>query len=396
MQGFFLNKIKEMVKSDDFLVHFSNNLPIVLATDASPVEVDSVLFHIMLDGSEKPIQFASQTLSSFQRKWAQIDKEACAIIFGIKRFHQYLFGLPVMTASRMQHYAIFLQSFDFEIRYKNSKLNANADVFSRLPVVRNPNESELSKETASDAGLGSLLLQLQENVNIPQAVRFGVNQTEFTIQSNCILRGSRVNVSIARSFCSWPGLDADIKSVVENCTECANNKNNPFIIKHHWIYPSVPCEMVHVDFAGPFLGVYFLIYVDAFPKWSERKHPDTFSKFEATKGKKQRLADPSNSASTQLKLFEKPQSVSTDLRHINQIRRTEVQKKEKKRVSFSEDVPKHDPTSYFDVLPELMMMVPYTPDRVGNQDVIVDPEEQPAIENEETPTEVFGMLHFMP
>ncbi|KAF2890982.1 hypothetical protein ILUMI_15191 [Ignelater luminosus] len=65
-------------------------------------------------------------------------------------------------------------------------------------------------------------------------------------------------------------------------------------------------------------------------------------------------------------------------RHINQIRRTEVQKKEKKRVSFSEDAPKHDPTSYFDVPPELMTMVPYTPHRVGNQDVIVDPEEQPA------------------
>ncbi|KAF2905581.1 hypothetical protein ILUMI_00595 [Ignelater luminosus] len=75
-------------------------------------------------------------------------------------------------------------------------------------------------------------------------------------------------------------------------------------------------------------------------------------------------------------------------RHINQIRRTEVQKKQKKRVSFSEDVPKHDPTSYFDVPPELMMMVPYTPDRVGNQDVIVDPEEQPAVENEEIPAEV--------
>ncbi|KAF2883209.1 hypothetical protein ILUMI_22962 [Ignelater luminosus] len=75
-------------------------------------------------------------------------------------------------------------------------------------------------------------------------------------------------------------------------------------------------------------------------------------------------------------------------RHINQIRRTEVQKKEKKRVSFSKDVPKHDPTLYFDVPAELMMMVPYTPDRVGNQDVIADPEEQPAIENETPPAEV--------
>ncbi|KAF2890205.1 hypothetical protein ILUMI_15968, partial [Ignelater luminosus] len=45
----------------------------------------------------------------------------------------------------------------------------------------------------------------------------------------------------------------------------------------------------------------------------QRKHPDIFSKFEATKGKKQRIAEPSNSTSIQLKLFEKPQSVSTDL-----------------------------------------------------------------------------------
>ncbi|KAF2887485.1 hypothetical protein ILUMI_18688 [Ignelater luminosus] len=45
----------------------------------------------------------------------------------------------------------------------------------------------------------------------------------------------------------------------------------------------------------------------------QRKHPDTFSKFQATKEKKQRIAEPSNFASTQLKLFEKPQSVSTDL-----------------------------------------------------------------------------------
>lgn len=154
------------MKPDEFLVHFSNNLPIVLATDASPVGVGAVLSHIMPDESEKPIQFASQTLSSSQRKWAQIDKEGYAIIFGIKRFHQYLFGrkfvlytdhaplvqifspkkgLPVMTDSRMQHYAIFLQGFEFYIRHKNSKSNANADAFSRFPVVRNTNESTLEE-----------------------------------------------------------------------------------------------------------------------------------------------------------------------------------------------------------------------------------------------------------
>lgn len=35
---------------------------------------------------------------------------------------------------RMQHYAIFLRGFNFEIRYKRSEQNSNADCFSRLPL----------------------------------------------------------------------------------------------------------------------------------------------------------------------------------------------------------------------------------------------------------------------
>ncbi|KAK9752562.1 hypothetical protein QE152_g4126 [Popillia japonica] len=34
----------------------------------------------------------------------------------------------------MQHYALFLQSFNYNIKYKNTKLHANADALSRLPI----------------------------------------------------------------------------------------------------------------------------------------------------------------------------------------------------------------------------------------------------------------------
>lgn len=43
-------------------------------------------------------------------------------------------GIPVLSATRMQHYAIYLSHFDYEIRLKKSKDNANADAMSRLPV----------------------------------------------------------------------------------------------------------------------------------------------------------------------------------------------------------------------------------------------------------------------
>lgn len=40
---------------------------------------------------ERPIQFASQTHNKTQQKYSQVDKQAFAIIFGVRKFHQYLF-----------------------------------------------------------------------------------------------------------------------------------------------------------------------------------------------------------------------------------------------------------------------------------------------------------------
>ena len=70
------------------------SLPITLAGDASAYGIGSVISHTLPDGSEKPIAFASQTLSCLpsEKNYCQLEKEALSLVFGVKKVHQYLYG----------------------------------------------------------------------------------------------------------------------------------------------------------------------------------------------------------------------------------------------------------------------------------------------------------------
>ena len=81
-----------MLVSAPVLAHFDQAKPLVLSCDASPYGIGAVLSHKFTDETEHPVAFASRSLSLAERKYAQIDKEGLAIIFGVKGFHQYLLG----------------------------------------------------------------------------------------------------------------------------------------------------------------------------------------------------------------------------------------------------------------------------------------------------------------
>ena len=74
------------------LVHYNPDLPLKVAADASSRGLGAVLSQVMPDGMEHPVAYASRTLSSAEKKYAQVEKEALALIFAVKKFHQYLYG----------------------------------------------------------------------------------------------------------------------------------------------------------------------------------------------------------------------------------------------------------------------------------------------------------------
>lgn len=76
--------------------------------------------------------------------------------------------------------------------------------------------------------------------------------------------------SIARSYAYWPHIDEDIEQFTKMCVKCACAAKAPVKAELcSWPTPSGPWERVHIDFAGPTNGQYFLILVDAYSKWPD-------------------------------------------------------------------------------------------------------------------------------
>lgn len=148
-------RIKKILASDQVLWHYDPALPLVLAVDSSAYGIGAVLAHTMSDGTERPISCASRSLSNAEKNYSQLDKEALAIMWGVQKHHQYLFGrkftlktdhkplvyifgpkggIPQTAASRLQRWAAKLAAYDFTIDYVKSTSNGNADALSRLPL----------------------------------------------------------------------------------------------------------------------------------------------------------------------------------------------------------------------------------------------------------------------
>ena len=176
-------EVKSMLTSDCLLAHFDPTEDLILACDASPYGVGAVLSHRYSDGQERPIAFASRSLGAAEKKYSQLEKEGLAIVFGVKKFHMYLFGrhfeivsdhkplqhlfhhtraTPTMASARIQRWALTLGGYDYSISYKPGDKHGNADLFSRLPLGDTP-------KTVPDAPETILLMSSLESTPITAA-----------------------------------------------------------------------------------------------------------------------------------------------------------------------------------------------------------------------------------
>lgn len=338
-------RLKSMLTSKDTLVHYNADLPLVLTTDASDHGVGAVLMHKLTDGVEKPVAYASRILDHREKQYSAIDKEALAIIFGVTKFYQYIYGrkflvrtdhkplerilraqreIPKMAANRLQRWAIILSTFDYELQYVQGKQNVIADPLSHMPLRQYTisrseklgykfnlltlraedlpiTKKELRKQTMVGAELKKVCSYVikgwpQEKARIADPyVTFYENRESLAVEEGILVWGGRIVIpavfrsrvlqalheghpgiwvmrALARFYCWWPKIDTDVEQYVKGCNWCQENRTRePETLLYSWNAPSEPWARIHIDYAGPFEGKFWLVVIDAYSKWLEVK-----------------------------------------------------------------------------------------------------------------------------
>ncbi len=209
-----------------------------------------------------------------EQRYSQLDKEALAITFGGKRFHQYIHrvrsqahtiqyllnehkAIPAMASARLRQWALALSAYQYSISYRPGEKIVNADGLSRLPLPNTPKEAKVPAEVVMllETLLASPILAVQirkwtdrdpllsrvrtfvmkgwREESEAELAPYRQRKDELSTIDDCVLWGNRIIVPVAgrpdvltllyeghpgiskmkllaRQVVWWPGIDSDI------------------------------------------------------------------------------------------------------------------------------------------------------------------------------------------
>ena len=265
------------------LSYYDCTQPLVLQTDASEYGLGAALLQ-----NNRPIAFASKTLTDVETRYVNIERECLSVCYGLEKFHTYVYGKHVIvqndhkplemiqrksihaTPPRLQCMLLRLQQYDYTIQYIPGQNMVLADRLSRFPSPRenlpielhqniyalnfHPDRLLIIKGAIERDPILSAVYRVTLNgwpnriQDVPHLARhFWSLRDELMIEDGVLMKGNRICIPpelhdrtlydlhdshqgiekmthIARSNVYWPGIDADISDYVRRCTICTKYK----------------------------------------------------------------------------------------------------------------------------------------------------------------------------
>ena len=78
---------KKLLVSKKCLAYHDAQIPVKIQVDATKSGIGAVLLQ-----NDRPTAYSSKSLTAMQQRYAPIEQEMLAVVFGCQRFHQYIYG----------------------------------------------------------------------------------------------------------------------------------------------------------------------------------------------------------------------------------------------------------------------------------------------------------------
>eukprot|EP00731_Ephydatia_muelleri_P036424 Em0253g4a len=272
-------KAKSQLSSDILLVHFDPGRKLAISCDASPYGIGAVLSHVYEDGTDRPIAYASRSLAPAEKNYSQIEKEGLAVVWGVKKFHLFLYGrefiilsdhkplqflfneqkpIPTMASGRIQRWALTLSAYKYHMEYRAGKDQGNVDALSRLPVGEAPSEVPIPGDTV-------LMLQMLsggDSIVTASAIRKWTNTDPLlSMVRRMVLQGweSQLDAELSH-ICS--GVDSHSKWVEAAVVSSPSSQQAMRILRHTFATHGLPDILVS-DNGAAFTSAEFQLFVKA-------------------------------------------------------------------------------------------------------------------------------------
>ena len=109
---------KDMLTSSALLVHYDPSKSLLLLQYG----VRGLLSQVWND-DEKPVAYASRTLTNAERNYSQLEKEGLALIFGVKKFYNLVEHLPCVQIRSRYKPSSMTQNQLHQLTYKDGNLH---------------------------------------------------------------------------------------------------------------------------------------------------------------------------------------------------------------------------------------------------------------------------------
>ena len=316
--------LKKTVHGEMTLTYFDPNQPVEIEVDASLIGLGAALVQC-----GKPIAFASKALTPTESRYANIERELLAVVFGLEKFHTYVFGKPLIVFSdhkpleninkkplsmappRLQRMLLRIQPYDVEIDYRPGKNMIYADYLSRVGPTPGPNiklEQAIHMIQISVGQLEKLRLASQQDPELsilreqivsgwpeqskllPKIIRsYWTLRDYLSVEDGLIYNGHRLVIPEsfrkeyldrvhaghqgvtksqlrAKDSIYWSNMMSDIEKTVRDCEVCLQNaKSSKKEPMKAHDIPSQPWEVVSSDLFE-LDGHSYILLVDHFSK----------------------------------------------------------------------------------------------------------------------------------